>query len=108
MLAKLAPKPETTGEKSKKPVAKAEKPKVIKTQKLTYNQQRLLQILPSQIEEIEKKIAAVTEQLADTELYQNDREKFFALGDELKELESQKAEAENQWLEISLLAEEIS
>ena len=108
VLAKLAPKPETTGEKSKKPVAKAEKPKVIKTQKLTYNQQRLLQILPSQIEEIEKKIAAVTEQLADTELYQNDREKFFALGDELKELESQKAEAENQWLEISLLAEEIS
>ncbi len=64
--------------------------------------------MPTQIEELEKKIVHTTEQLADADLYQNDREKFFALGDELKELESQKAEAENQWLEISLLAEEIS
>ena len=108
VLAKLSQKEEKNSEKSQKTPPKNEKPKVIKTQKLTYNQQRLLQILPSQIEEIEKKIASVTEQLADADLYQNDREKFFALGDELKELESQKAEAENQWLEISLLAEEIS
>ena len=80
---------------------------MINTRKLTYNQQRLLQVLPGQIEEIEQKIGAITQSLADPDLYQNDRERFFALGDELKELENRKSEAENQWLEISLLAEEI-
>ena len=80
---------------------------MINTRKLTYNQQRLLQVLPGQIDEIEQKIGAITQSLADPDLYQNDRERFFALGDELKELENRKSEAENQWLEISLLAEEI-
>ena len=76
--------------------------------KLSYNQQRLLQVLPGQIEEIEKKIADITNELADADLYQNNKEKFFALSEELKELENQKSEAENQWLEISILAEEIT
>lgn len=108
VLAKLAPVPEKEkGSAKNKPAEKNEKPKMINTRKLTYNQQRLLQVLPEQIEEIEKKIAAVTDNLADTELYQNDKERFFALSEELKELENQKSEAENQWLEISLLAEEI-
>nr|QIM10618.1 ATP-binding protein [uncultured Alphaproteobacteria bacterium] len=108
VLAKLAPAPEKEKVSVKnKPAEKAEKPKMINTRKLTYNQQRLLQVLPEQIEEIEKKIAAITDNLADTELYQNDKERFFALSEELKELENQKSEAENQWLEISLLAEEI-
>ena len=84
----------------------AARPKMINSRKLSYNQQRLLEILPSQIEEIERKIKEVTLKLADTELYQKDREQFFALSEELKELENQKSEAENQWLEISIIAEE--
>ncbi len=107
LLEKQKPQ-ETSGFAKNKSAPKAEKPKIINTRKLTYNQQRLLQVLPSQIEEIEKKIANITEQLADADLYQKDREKFFTLTDELKEMENQKSEAENQWLEISLLAEEIS
>lgn len=108
VLAKLAPAEEKDKTPSKcKPAEKAEKPKMISTRKLTYNQQRLLQVLPVQIEKIEQKIAEITNNLADTELYQNDKERFFALSEELKELENQKSEAENQWLEISLLAEEI-
>ena len=91
-----------------KPQEKQEKPKIISMKKLSYNQQRLLQVLPAQIEEIENKIANITNELADADLYQNNREKFFALSDELKELENQKSEAENQWLEISILAEEIT
>lgn len=108
VLAKLAPAPEKEKSTAKsKPVVQTEKPKMINTRKLTYNQQRLLQVLPGQIDEIEQKIGAITQNLADPDLYQNDRERFFALGDELKELENRKSEAENQWLEISLLAEEI-
>lgn len=108
VLAKISPDAEKEKTTTKnKSCPKNDKPKMINTRKLTYNQQRLLQVLPTQIEEIEKKIAEVTENLADTNLYQNDKERFFALSDELKELENQKSEAENQWLEISLLAEEI-
>lgn len=108
LLAKLTPAPEKEKSTAKsKPVVQTEKPKMINTRKLTYNQQRLLQVLPGQIDEIEQKIGAITQSLADPDLYQNDRERFFALGDELKELENRKSEAENQWLEISLLAEEI-
>lgn len=108
LLAKLTPAPEKEKNTAKsKPVVQTEKPKMINTRKLTYNQQRLLQVLPGQIDEIEQKIGAITQSLADPNLYQNDRERFFALGDELKELENRKSEAENQWLEISLLAEEI-
>lgn len=108
VLAKLAPAEEKDKTPSKcKPAEKDEKPKMISTRKLTYNQQRLLQVLPAQIEKIEQKITEITNNLADTELYQNDKERFFALSEELKELENQKSEAENQWLEISLLAEEI-
>lgn len=108
VLAKLAPAPEKEKNTAKsKPAVQTEKPKMINTRKLTYNQQRLLQVLPGQIDEIEQKIGAITQSLADPDLYQNDRERFFALGDELKELENRKSEAENQWLEISLLAEEI-
>lgn len=108
VLAKLAPAPEKEKNTVKnKPAVQNEKPKIISTRKLTYNQQRLLQVLPGQIDEIERKIGEVTQSLADPDLYQNDRERFFTLGDELKELENQKSEAETQWLEISLLAEEI-
>ncbi len=108
VLAKISPDAEKEKTTTKnKSCPKNDKPKMINTRKLTYNQQRLLQVLPTQIEKIEKKIAEVTENLADTNLYQNDKERFFALSDELKELENQKSEAENQWLEISLLAEEI-
>lgn len=108
VLAKISPDAEKEKTTTKnKSCPKNDKPKMINTRKLTYNQQRLLQVLPTQIKEIEKKIAEVTENLADTNLYQNDKERFFALSDELKELENQKSEAENQWLEISLLAEEI-
>ena len=91
-----------------KPVQKQERPKIIQQKKLTYNQQRLLQILPNKITELEQKIADIAQKLSDADLYQNNREEFFALTDELKEVQNQKSEAEDQWLEISMLAEEIS
>ncbi len=91
-----------------KQTQKQERPKVIPQKKLTYNQQRLLQILPDKITELENKIIDISQRLSDADLYQNNREEFFALTDELKEIQNQKSEAEDQWLEISLLAEEIS
>ena len=87
---------------------KQEKVKFIPQRKLTYNQQRLLQVLPDKIAKLEQKIDEISQKLSDADLYQNNREQFFALTDELKEIQNQKSEAEDQWLEISLLAEELS
>ncbi len=101
-------KPLATKNDKNKPAPKQERPKFISQKKLTYNQQRLLQILPDKIAELEQKIADISQKLSDTDLYQNNREEFFALTDELKEVQNQKSEAEDQWLEISMLAEEIS
>lgn len=101
-------KPLVTKNDKNKPAPKQERPKFISQKKLTYNQQRLLQILPDKIAELEQKIADISQKLSDTDLYQNNREEFFALTDELKEVQNQKSEAEDQWLEISMLAEEIS
>ena len=101
-------KTKTVQENKPKNCPKTEKVKFIPQRKLTYNQQRLLQVLPDKIAEIEQKIAEITQKLSDADLYQNNREQFFALSEELKEMQNQKSEAEDQWLEISLLAEELS
>lgn len=76
--------------------------------RLSYNQQRLLAVLPEQIAQTEKEIEQIRADLSDPELYQNDADRFFALTDRLEELEQKKEADENQWLEISMLAEELS
>ena len=101
-------KPVTVKNDKNKPVLKQERVKIIPQKKLTYNQQRLLQILPDKIAELEQKITDISQKLSDTDLYQNNREEFFALTEDLKEIQNQKSEAEDQWLEISMLAEELS
>lgn len=76
--------------------------------KLSYNQQRLLQVLPEQIAQSEKEIEQVKADLSNPDLYQSNPERFMELTKKLEELESKKEADENQWLEISMLAEELS
>lgn len=76
--------------------------------KLSYNQQRLLQVLPEQIAQTEKAIEQVKADLSNPDLYQSNPERFMELTQKLEELESKKETDENQWLEISMLAEELT
>ena len=78
-----------------------------KPKKLSYNQQRLLQILPPEIEQLEAEIAKTEEELSDASLYTENPQKFDTLSKNLLKLQAQKEEKENQWLEIQLLAEEL-
>ena len=78
-----------------------------KPKKLSYNQQRLLQVLPTEIEQIEAEIAKTEEELSDASLYTENPQRFDILSKKLPELQAQKEEKENQWLEIQLLAEEL-
>ena len=68
----------------------------------------LLAVLPEQIAQTEKEIEQIRADLSDPELYQNDADRFLTLTDRLEELEQKKEADENQWLEISMLAEELS
>lgn len=88
---------------------KEEKPKseTKKTGRLSYNQQRLLEILPGKISELEKQIGDTEAALSDSSLYTENPEKFDALTKQLEELKAELEKSENQWLEIEMLRESI-
>ncbi|MBR6663961.1 MAG: ATP-binding cassette domain-containing protein [Alphaproteobacteria bacterium] len=81
--------------KQKTPVSTAQKPK-----KLSYNQQRLLDVLPNEIAQIEQEIANITEELSAPSLYTDNPQKFDDLSRRLAFLQDDKEAKENQWLEI--------
>lgn len=88
---------------------KEEKPKseTKKTGRLSYNQQRLLEILPGKISELEKQIGDTEAALSNSSLYTENPEKFDALTKQLEELKAELEKSENQWLEIEMLRESI-
>ncbi len=73
--------------------------------KLTYKDQRDLDRLPQEIERIELEIAATEEALHDPELYSRNPERFAQLTKRLETLRSDKAAAEERWLEVAAMAE---
>ena len=105
LLAKLRPETAVAPKPAAKTPAKpAAEPR--QTRRLSYNQQRMLEVLPAEIEQLEKDIAALTAELSNPDLYQNNPERFDAASYELEEKQQQKAAKEEAWLEVSILAEE--
>ena len=72
----------------------------IKQVKLSYKEQRLLEVLPIEIEELENKIKQIEEELSSPDLYIKNEQKFMSLTKELEELKLLKDDKEIQWLEI--------
>ena len=105
LLAKLRPETAVAPKPAAKTPAKpAAEPR--QTRRLSYNQQRMLEVLPAEIEQLEKDIAALTAELSNPDLYQSNPERFDAASYELEEKQQQKAAKEEAWLEVSILAEE--
>ena len=78
-----------------------------KTGRLSYNQQRLLEVLPEQIKQLEKEIAELIETLSNPDLYTRDPEKFDQASQELADKRQLVEDCENKWLEIQLLKEDL-
>jgi len=78
-----------------------------KAKKLSYNQQRLLDVLPVEVEQLEQQICAVSEELSDTNLYTDSPDRFDELSKLLPQLQELKEQKENQWLELQMLAETL-
>ncbi len=96
---KKQPKPETS--RPSVPAAPA------RTVRLSYNQQRLLEVLPAEIEQLEKTISEISQSLSDPDLYAADPDAFNRLSARLLELQEQKDSKETQWLELQMLKESL-
>jgi ABC transport system ATP-binding/permease protein len=75
--------------------------------KLTYRDQRDLDRLPAQIERLQARIAKSEDALADPDLYSGDPDRFASLTGRLEQLRAEKHSAEQRWLEVAQLAEEL-
>lgn len=82
--------------------------KVKRITKLSYNQERLLSVLPEEISALEKDIALLIEELSDPELYQNNPSRFDEASRLLENKQQEKSSKEDQWLEIEMLKEQLS
>lgn len=91
----------------KKDVIKRQDKSQIKSEtkplKLSYKDQRLYEVLPSEIEKLEKEILDIEKELEDTTLFARDENKFYNLTQKLEDLKHEKDEKETKWLEIELL-----
>jgi len=91
------------------PVWKAEAPAAAprtKT-KLSYKDQRDLDLLPAEIEKLEAAIARDEAALTDAELYAKDPKKFDALMKAIELARARKEAAELRWLELAEMAESL-
>ncbi len=73
-----------------------------KPQKLSYKAQRLYEILPEEISEIEQKISEIEEKLSDANLYIENQQEFYHLTEQLDSLKREKDAKETEWLEIDM------
>jgi ATP-binding cassette subfamily F protein uup len=84
----------------------AEKPKP-RPATLTNKQQRDLEILPKQIEELTGKVEQLNKKLTDGDLYQRDPAAFQKTAEALDAARAELEQAEERWLELEMLREEL-
>jgi ABC transport system ATP-binding/permease protein len=76
-------------------------------QKLSFKQKHALEQLPRDIAKLEAEIATLNKTLADPALYAKDPKKFAAASDALTRAQGALGTAEDAWLELEALREEI-
>jgi ATP-binding cassette subfamily F protein uup len=91
--------------KETKPADPAAEPKPKK--KLSFNEKYALDNLPKQIAKLESEISALQTKLDDAGLYARDRKAFDHATDAMAKAQSALAEAEEKWLALEMLREEI-
>ncbi len=83
-------------------------PRAESRRKLSYKQQRALDDLPGRIEALHAEIAALNTKLADATLYARDPVAFNAAMKKLATAQSTLTAAEDEWLELESLREELA
>ena len=75
--------------------------------KLSVNEKHALETLPGRIATLEAEIGRLQTTLADTTLYARDRATFDRVSAAVTAMQSELAAAEERWLELELLRDEI-
>jgi ABC transport system ATP-binding/permease protein len=87
--------------------AKASAPSGAARRRLNFNEKHALETLPKTIAHLQAEIAKQQRHLDDPNLYQKNRKKFDTASDALTKAQKELAEAEDKWLELEVLREEI-
>ena len=103
-LVREAPK---AAPKAAKPV-KEVRPAPDKKRKLSFNEKHALQTLPKTIADLEAQGRKLQQQLDDPSFFARDRVGFEQVSSALGTVQSKLAEAEERWLELEILREELS
>ena len=103
-LTREAARPATAGrEKTSRPRA----PSASSKRRLNFNEKHALETLPKTIVSLEAEIARQQRILDDPDLYNKDRAKFDRVSEALTKALTELREAEDKWLELEVLREEI-
>jgi ATP-binding cassette subfamily F protein uup len=102
-----APKPARQAETRPKPKPQPQSTPP-RSSKLSYKDQRDLDRLPAEIERIEAEIAKAEAALADPGLYERDPHGFASRTAALAALRAEKEAAEERWLQVAEMAEQLS
>jgi ABC transport system ATP-binding/permease protein len=102
-VVRAAPKASAPKEKSEDKPA----PSPSRTQKLSFKDKHALETLPAVIDGLHEEIAAHQKLLDDPQLYAKDRKRFDAVSAALVAAQTKLSEAEERWLELEMLREEI-
>ena len=104
-VAKRQPR---SGPRPEKKAPAAPPPPKTAATKLSYKDQRDLDLLPQTIEKLEQAIARDEEALADPSLYTRDPKRFAALTKAIEQARADKDAAEERWLELAEKAEGLT
>jgi ATP-binding cassette subfamily F protein uup len=88
--------------------ASANKPeRGVPKRKLSFNQQRMLVVLPAKIEQLRRELASLEEALADASLHERDPKGFERTTGVYAGKRTELEKAEHDWLELEILREEV-
>ncbi|MFD1254536.1 ABC transporter ATP-binding protein uup [Devosia equisanguinis] len=93
--------------KAEKPKADAPAPQASAKRKLSFKEKHALETLPKEIDKLDGEIRTINAALSDPNLYTKDPNGFAAKSKALEAAEARKAAAEEQWLELEMLREEL-
>ena len=93
--------------KAEKPKADAPAPQASAKRKLSFKEKHALETLPKDIDKLDAEIRSLNAALSDANFYTKDPNGFAAKSKALEAAEAKKAGAEEQWLELEMLREEL-
>jgi ATP-binding cassette subfamily F protein uup len=97
----------TPAPEKKEPKAAAPTPAQAPRRRLNFNEKHALETLPKTIAKLQQEIARQQRLLDDPNLYAKDRKKFEEVSTTIAKAQEELAAAEDRWLELEVLREEI-